>query len=167
MAGESGSNESMTEPESILPALQVGADSEVGSVDTTPMEQDPESEAESDDFSRKVASCLGRPVEVLMGDVVSDPKDDPNTSKAANGEEKTPEVGNKKVDFVPPLAPLKGTSKLPADGGNNVTTTGYLTQKGFEEKMATYEEILTPLPLMRHCRILRSEERRVGKECRL
>ena len=29
---------------------------------------------------------------------------------------------------------------------NNVTTTGYLTQKGFEEKMATYEEILTPLP---------------------
>ena len=28
MAGESGSNESMTEPESILPALQVGAESE-------------------------------------------------------------------------------------------------------------------------------------------
>ena len=62
MAGESGSNESMTEPESILPALQVGADSEAGSGDTTPMEQDPESEGESDDFSRKVASCLGRPV---------------------------------------------------------------------------------------------------------
>ena len=109
------------------------------------MEQDPESEGESDDFSRKVASCLGRPVEVLMGNV-SDPNDDPNTSKAANGEEKTPEAGHKKVDFVPALAPLKGTSKLPADGGNNVTTTGYLTQKGFEEKIATYEEILTRLP---------------------
>ena len=65
----------MTEPESILPALQVGADSEAGSGDTTPMEQDPESEGESDDFSQKVASCLGRPVEVLMGDVISDPKD--------------------------------------------------------------------------------------------
>ena len=38
MAGESGSNESMTEPESILPALQVGADSEAGSGDTTRME---------------------------------------------------------------------------------------------------------------------------------
>ena len=74
----------------ILPALQVGADSEAGSGDTTPMEQDPESEGESNDFSRKVASCLGRPVEVLMGDVVSDPKDDPNASKIANGEEKTP-----------------------------------------------------------------------------
>ena len=35
---------------------------------------------------------------------------------------------------------------MPADGGNNVIATGYLTQKGFEEKMATYEEILTPLP---------------------
>ena len=81
-----------------------------------------------------------------MGDVVSDPKGDPGISKAANGEEKTPETGNKKVDFVPPLAPLKGTSKLPADGGNNVTTTGFLAQKGFEEKMAKYEEILTPLP---------------------
>ena len=68
------------------------------------MEQDLESEVESDDFSRKVASCLGRPVEVLMGDVVSDPKDDPNASKAANGKEKTPEAGQKKVDFVPPLA---------------------------------------------------------------
>ena len=99
MAGESGSNESMTLPESILPALQMEADSEAGSVDTAPMEQDPESEGESDDFSRKVASCLGRPVEVLMGDIVSDPKDDPNTSKVANGEEKTPEVGSKKVDF--------------------------------------------------------------------
>ena len=44
---------------------------------------------------------MGRPVEVLMGDIVSDPKDDPNTSKAANGEEKTPEVGSKNVDFVP------------------------------------------------------------------
>ena len=44
---------------------------------------------------------------------LSDPIDDPNASKTANGEEKTPEAGNKKVDFVPPLAPLKGTSKLP------------------------------------------------------
>ena len=51
------------------------------------MEQDLESEGESDDFSRKVASCLGCLVEVLMGDVVSDPKDDPNASKTANGEE--------------------------------------------------------------------------------
>ena len=36
--GESGSNESMTEPESILPALQAGADSEAGSGDTAHME---------------------------------------------------------------------------------------------------------------------------------
>ena len=35
MAIETGSNESMTEPESILPALQVGADSEAGSGNTT------------------------------------------------------------------------------------------------------------------------------------
>ena len=81
MAGESGSNESMIEPESILPALQAGADSEARPGDSTPMEQDLESEGESDDFSRKVASCLGRPVEVLMGDVVSDPKDDPMPRK--------------------------------------------------------------------------------------
>ena len=47
---------------------------------------------------------------------------------------------------MPPLAPLKRTNKLPADGGNNITTTGYLTEKGFEEKMAKYEEIPTPLP---------------------
>ena len=42
--GDSGSIESMTEPESILPALQVGGDSEAGSGDTAPMEQDLESE---------------------------------------------------------------------------------------------------------------------------
>ena len=40
MAGESGSNESMTSPESILPALHVEADSEAESVDTALMEQD-------------------------------------------------------------------------------------------------------------------------------
>ena len=79
--GESGSNESMTEPESILPALQAGADSEAGSGDTAPMEQDLDSEGESDDFSQKVASCLGCPVKVLMGDVISDPKDDPKAKK--------------------------------------------------------------------------------------
>ena len=44
--GESGSHESMTEPESILPALQSGIDSEAGSGDTTHMEQDLESEGE-------------------------------------------------------------------------------------------------------------------------
>ena len=58
---------------------------------------------------------------------------------------RSPEVGSKKVDFVPPQAPSKGTNNLPAHGGN-VTAAGYLTQKGFEEKMAKYEEILTPLP---------------------
>ena len=59
--GESGSSESMTDPESILPALQVGDDSEAGSGDTTPMEQDPESEGESDDFSQiGRASCRER-----------------------------------------------------------------------------------------------------------
>ena len=47
---------------------------------------------------------------------------------------------------MPPLAPLKGTSKLPADGENVITTTGYLTEKEFVDKMAKYEELLTPLP---------------------
>ena len=79
-----------------------------------------------------------------MGDVTSDPKDDPNASKAANGEEKTPEVGHKKVDFVPPLAPMKGTSKLSAKGDNAIV--GELTEKEFVDKMAKYEELLTPLP---------------------
>ena len=79
-----------------------------------------------------------------MGDVVSDPKDDPNASKTAIGEEKTLEVGNKKVDFVPPLAPLKRTSKLSADGDNAIA--GELTEKEFVDKMAKYEELLTPLP---------------------
>ena len=76
----------------------------------------------------------------------SDPKDDPNASKTANGEEKTPEVRHKKVDFVPPLAPMKGTSKLPADGDNINAITGEVTEKEFQEKMAKYEELLTPLP---------------------
>ena len=50
------------------------------------------------------------------------------------------------MDFVPPLAPLKGTSKLPAYGDNIIATTGYLTEKEFVDKMAKYEELLTPLP---------------------
>ena len=87
---------------------------------------------------------MGHPVEVLIGDVVSDPKDDPNASKTAIGEEKTPEVGHKKVDFEPPLAPLKGTSKLSADGNNAIA--GVLTEKEFVDKMAKYEELLTTLP---------------------
>ena len=56
--GESGSNESMTDPESILPALQAGANSEAGSGDTAPMEQDLESEGESDDFGRDRKSVV-------------------------------------------------------------------------------------------------------------
>ena len=78
------------------------------------MEQDLESEGESDDFSRKVASCLGRPVEVLMGDVVSDPKGDPTTSKSADGDEavfETPAAGKQKADVIPPPAPKKGLTR--------------------------------------------------------
>ena len=41
----SGSMESDTDPELILPALQTGVDSEAGSVDTAPMEEDTESNA--------------------------------------------------------------------------------------------------------------------------
>ena len=145
MAGESGSSESRTLPESILPALQMEADSEAGSVDTAPMEQDPESEGESDDFSRKVASCLGRPVEVLMGNV-TDPNDDPNTSKAANGEEKTPQAGNLKMDFVPPLAPLKETDRVPAGDDDIDAKTGEAAEREHERRMASYKQLLTPLP---------------------
>ena len=71
------------------------------------MEQDLESEGESDDLSGRVASCLGGPVEVLMGDVVFDPKGDPAALKPANGEETTPEAGKQKVDFIPPFAPKR------------------------------------------------------------
>ena len=125
------------------PALQAGADSEAGSGDIAPMEQDLESEGESDDFSRKVASCLGRPVEVLMGDVVFDPKGDPAASKPANGEETSPEAGKQKVDFIPPLAPKKGANDLPADGND---TLGAAIEKEHEERMANMQELLTTLP---------------------
>ena len=47
---------------------------------------------------------------------------------------------------MPPLAPLKGTSKLPANGDNINAITSKVTEKEFEEKMAKYEELLTPLP---------------------
>ena len=108
------------------------------------MEQDLESEGESDDFSRKVASCLGRPAEVLMGNV-SDPNDDPNTSKAANGKEKTPQAGNLKADFVPPLAPLKGSARVPDEGDDIDATAGEAAEE-HEERMARYKQLLTPLP---------------------
>ena len=75
----------------------------------------------------------------------SDPKDYPNASKTANGEEKTLEVRHKNVDFVPPLAPLKGTSRLLADGDNANVNASELTEMEFVDKMAKYEELLTPL----------------------
>ena len=61
----SGSIRSDADPESILPVLQTGIDSEAGSVDNTPMQED--SESDDDDFSRKVAAICGVTVtEVLM-----------------------------------------------------------------------------------------------------
>ena len=61
----SGSIRSHSYPKSILPALQTGIDSEAGSVNSTPMQED--SESDDDDFSRKVADICGITVtEVLM-----------------------------------------------------------------------------------------------------
>ena len=42
------------------------------------------------------------------------------------------------MDFMPPLAPMKGTRKLPADGDNINATAGEATEKEFEAKMAKY-----------------------------
>ena len=110
------------------------------------MEQDLESEGESDNFSRKVASFLGRFVEVLMGDVISDPKGGPAASKPAYGEEATPEAGKQKVDLIPPPIPNKGANDLPANGNGINTALGAAIEKEHEERMAKMQEVLIPLP---------------------
>ena len=120
------------------------------------MEQDLESEGESDDFSRKVASSLGRPAEVFMGESAKDSKGDPNTSKPADGEEamyETPAVTKQKADVSPPQAPKKGATRdkplcsddLPGiDDTYNVRIVAM--DKAHQERLATMKELLTPLP---------------------
>ena len=47
---------------------------------------------------------------------------------------------------MPPLAPKKGARKLPAAGDDINATVGAAIEKEYEEKMAKYQELLTPLP---------------------
>ena len=76
-----------------------------------------------------------------MGDVFFDPKGDPAASKPANGEEKTPEAGNQNLDFMPPLAPKKGASNLPAAGDDINATIGAAIEKEHEKRMAKLQEL--------------------------
>ena len=75
----------------------------------------------------------------------SGPNDDPNTSKTAKGEEKTPQAESLKVDFVPPLAPLRGADKVLAEGDDINATAGEAAEE-HQERMARYKQLLTPLP---------------------
>ena len=46
---------------------------------------------------------------------------------------------------MPPLAPKKGASNLPADGNDINATLGAAIEKEHEERMANMQELLTPL----------------------
>ena len=50
------------------------------------------------------------------------------------------------MDFVPPLAPLKGSGRRPAEGDNIDATAGEIAEKEHEARMARYNQLLTPLP---------------------
>ena len=92
-----------------------------------------------------------------MGDVVSDPKGDPTTSKPVDGDEavfETPAVRKQKADVIPPPAPKKGmTREKPLcsndlSGDEDETYNARITamDKAHQERLATMKELLTPLP---------------------
>ena len=66
----------------------------------------------------------------------------------------TPAAGNQKADVIPPPAPKKGTIRekplcsddLPADGDDINATLKAEIEKEHEDRMATMQELLAPLP---------------------
>ena len=72
---------------------------------------------------------------------------------------------------MPPLAPLKGTSRLPAAGDNTNVKAGELTEMEFVDTMAKYEELLTPLPpdasledIERRCALLVEQANKIAEQ---